>query len=122
MHFEDRFIKQPQRFFDWAVVDLDQQTSKELVEVVLEAISFVFSNFHCEFHELSPFENYGDLGSAWTVPIGFAAKPERQSSPVLDCLERGQLLSRLWMADHCNILRTWPASLVGGWQEVPVHR
>ena len=52
MHFEDRLIEQPQRLFDWPVVDLDQQTAEELVEVVFEAISFFFSNFHCEFHKL----------------------------------------------------------------------
>ena len=52
MHFEDWLIEQSQRLFDWLVVDLDQQTAEELVEVVFEAISFFFSNFHCEFHKL----------------------------------------------------------------------
>ena len=45
MHFEDRLIEQPQRLFDCSVVDLNQQTAEELVEVVFEAISFFFSNF-----------------------------------------------------------------------------
>ncbi len=52
MHFEDWLIEQPQRLFDGPVVDLDQQTAEELIEVVFEAISFFFSNFHCEFHKL----------------------------------------------------------------------
>ena len=58
MHFEDWLIEQPQRPFDWLVVDLDQQTAEELVEVVFEAISFFFSNFNCEFHKLYLSKNY----------------------------------------------------------------
>ncbi len=45
MHFEDWLIEQPQRLFDWLVVDLYQQAAKELVEVIFEVISFFFSDF-----------------------------------------------------------------------------
>ena len=77
MHFQNRLIEQPQRLFDGSVVDLDQQTAKELVEVVFEAISFLFSNFDCEFHNVALSKTVFVLNvRATSVPIGFTANLE----------------------------------------------
>ena len=48
----DGFIEETHGSFDLFIVYLDHQTAEQLVELILDAVFFFFSDFDCELHEV----------------------------------------------------------------------